>query len=190
MNSVGADLQMFKSGSNNRGVAEVKDIMAAGKRSQVARLVCEPLLVIFSVVTYCTCLLTQARKSLNVVWFSLKFRVARSMKLVAGVLGCNNSHFSLLLAAGNVLRGVTSATQWQKFHSYVRHKVSVSILIKNLVQSLGSKFKLVQFYIFSWLILENCCVYLPMSSSKTQMLLLEKNIFHKYWLFCHRFCHS
>ena len=55
--------------------------------------------------------MTQARKSLNVVGFSLKFRVARSMKLVVGVLGCNNSHFSLLLAAGNVLRGVTSATQ-------------------------------------------------------------------------------
>ena len=52
MNSVGADLQMFKSGSNNRGVAEVKDIMATGKRSQVARLVCEPSLLIFSVVTY------------------------------------------------------------------------------------------------------------------------------------------
>ena len=30
---------MFKGGSNNRGVAEVKDIMATGKRSQVARLV-------------------------------------------------------------------------------------------------------------------------------------------------------
>ena len=41
LNRVGADLdlQMFKSGSNNRGVAEVKDIMATGKRSQVARLV-------------------------------------------------------------------------------------------------------------------------------------------------------
>ena len=35
---------MFISGSNNRGVAEVKDIMATGKRSQVARLVCEPFL--------------------------------------------------------------------------------------------------------------------------------------------------
>ena len=55
LNRVGADLELFKSGSNNRGVAEVKDIMAAGKRSQVARLVCEPLLVIFSVVTYCVC---------------------------------------------------------------------------------------------------------------------------------------
>ena len=42
---------MFKSGSNNTVVAEVKDIIAMGKRSQVARLVCEPLLVILSVVT-------------------------------------------------------------------------------------------------------------------------------------------
>ena len=37
---------------------------------------------------------------------------------------------------------------------------------------------------FSWSILEKCCVHLRMSSSKTQMLLLEKTIFHKYWLFC------
>ena len=51
MNSVGADLQMFKSGSNNRGVAEVKDIMATGMRLQVARLVCEPSFIL-SVVTY------------------------------------------------------------------------------------------------------------------------------------------
>ena len=43
---------MFISGSNNRGVADIKDIMATGKRSQVARLVCEPLLVILSLVTY------------------------------------------------------------------------------------------------------------------------------------------
>ena len=38
--------------SNNRGTADIKDIMATGKRSQVARLVCEPLLVILSLVTY------------------------------------------------------------------------------------------------------------------------------------------
>ena len=44
---------MFISGSNNRGTADVKDIMATGKRSQVARLVCElNLLVILSLVTY------------------------------------------------------------------------------------------------------------------------------------------
>ena len=43
---------MFKTGPNNRGVAELKDNMATRKRSQVARLVCEPLFLIFSVVTY------------------------------------------------------------------------------------------------------------------------------------------
>ena len=64
-------------------------------------------------------MLTQARKSLNVAGFSLKFRVARYMKLVAGEVACDNSHFSLLLAAGNVLWGRTSATRWQKFHTYV-----------------------------------------------------------------------
>ena len=40
---------------------------------------------------------------------------------------------------------------------------------------------------FSWSILVKCCVHLQMSSSETQMLLLEKTIFHKYWLFCERF---
>ena len=40
------------SGSNNRGTADIKDIMATGKRSQVARLVCESLLVILSLITY------------------------------------------------------------------------------------------------------------------------------------------
>ena len=52
MKRVGADLQVFMSVSNNRGTADIKDIMATGKRSQVARLVCEPLLVILSLVTY------------------------------------------------------------------------------------------------------------------------------------------
>ena len=33
---------------------------------------------------------------------------------------------------------------------------------------------------FSWSILVKCCVHLRMSFSKTQMLLLEKTIFHKY----------
>ena len=37
LNRVGADLQVFMSGSNNRGTADIKDIMATGKRSQVAR---------------------------------------------------------------------------------------------------------------------------------------------------------
>ena len=35
-----------------------------------------------------------------------------------------------------------------------------------------------------WSILVNFCVHLPTSSSRTQILLLEKSIFNKYWLFC------
>ena len=35
-----------------------------------------------------------------------------------------------------------------------------------------------------WSILVKCCVHLPTSYSKTQILLLEKTTFHKYWLFC------
>ena len=42
---------MFKSGFNNAVVAEVKDIIAMGKRSQVARLVCKPSFILL-VVTY------------------------------------------------------------------------------------------------------------------------------------------
>ena len=42
---------MFKSGSNNTVVAEVKDIIAMGKRSQVVRLVCRPSFILL-VVTY------------------------------------------------------------------------------------------------------------------------------------------
>ena len=52
MNRVGADLQVFMSGFNNRGTADIKDIMTKGKRSQVGRLVCEPLLVIPYLVIY------------------------------------------------------------------------------------------------------------------------------------------
>ena len=52
LNRVGADLQVFISGFNNRGAADIKDIMATGKRSQVARLVCEPSLVINTLIGY------------------------------------------------------------------------------------------------------------------------------------------
>ena len=44
---------------------------------------------------------------------------------------------------------------------------------------------LVDFVLRSFCILS--CVHLRTSSSKTQMLLLEKNIFHGYCLFCYRF---
>ena len=60
-----------------------------------------------------------------------------------GELTCENCHFSSFLAAGNVVQGRTSATQWQKFHTDDINNV----YIINLVQSLGSKCKFVQFYI-------------------------------------------
>ena len=34
-----------------------------------------------------------------------------------GALACENSRFSLLIAAGDVSQGGTSVTQWQKFHT-------------------------------------------------------------------------
>ena len=46
-----------------------------------------------------------------------EIHVAGYMKLVEGELACHNSHFSLLLAAGNFLWRGTSVTQWQKFHT-------------------------------------------------------------------------
>ena len=43
---------MFTSGSNSRITADIKDIMATGKRSQVFRLVCEPLLIGNTLIDY------------------------------------------------------------------------------------------------------------------------------------------
>ena len=41
--------QMFMSGSNIRETADLKDVIATGKRSQDTMLVCGPLLVILSI---------------------------------------------------------------------------------------------------------------------------------------------
>ena len=83
----------------------------------------------------------------------------------------------------DVSRGGTSATQQQKFHSD-----DVNQCLHNKSGSHGiSNGNLFNFYGFSRLDFVKCSVHLRMSSSKTQMLLLEKIIFHKYWLFCYRF---
>ena len=50
---------------------------------------------------------------------------------------------------------------------------------------MGFQMQICSILSFSWSILINCCVHLRTSSSNTQTLLLEKNIFHKYWLFCY-----
>ena len=77
---------------------------------------------------------------LNVAGLSLKFQVVR-YEIRRGELTCENCHFSSFLTAGNVVQGRTSATQWQKFHTDDINNV----YIINLVQSLGSKWKFVQF---------------------------------------------
>ena len=78
------------------------------------------------------------------------------------------------LRAGDVSRGRTSsATQTQKFRTD-----DVNQCLYNKSGSHGSILRVF------WSMLVKCCVHLPTSSSKTQMLLQEKTIFHKYWLFC------
>ena len=75
----------------------------------------------------------------------------------------------------DVTRGGTSATQRQKFRTddenKCLHNKSGSHGIPN-ANLFNFTFLLVDFN------LEKCCVHLRMSFSKTQMLLLEKTIFH------------
>ena len=59
----------------------------------------------------------------------------------------------------------------------------INVYIINRVV-MGFRIYLCPILLVFWLILVKCGVHLPTSSSKTQMLLLEKTIFHKYWLFC------
>ena len=72
-------------------------------------------------------------------------------------------------------RGGTSATQRQKFHTD-----DVNQCLLNKSGSHGVPNANLFNFTFPWSILEKCCVYLLMSSNKTQMLLLEKTIFYKY----------
>ena len=48
-------------------------------------------------------------------WHNLNFYVVVH---VYALLACENIRFSSLFAAGDISRGGTSATQWQKFHTY------------------------------------------------------------------------
>ena len=76
--------------------------------------------------------------------------------------------FSSLFAAGDVSREGTSANQLQKFHTDDVNHWLINKSGSHGVPNPNLK----------------CCVHLRRSSSITQMLVLEKTIFHKYWLFC------
>ena len=107
--------------------------------------------------------------------------VIRSSPLIClGHLACERQTF--LLAYG----------RWGMFHEEERLRLSgrnfilmtsINVNIINLVV-MGFQMQICSILCFSWSILVKCCVHLRMSSSKTQMLLLQKTRFHKYWLFC------
>ena len=76
----------------------------------------------------------------------------------------------------DVSPGGTSATQQQKFHTD-----GINKCLHNKSGSHGfPNANLFNFTFLLQLILVKCCVHLLMSSSKTQMLLLEKTIFCKF----------
>ena len=52
-------------------------------------------------------------KKINNIFFNIPLFFMKDAKNLA----CENIHFSSLFAAGDVWRGGTSATQWQKFHT-------------------------------------------------------------------------
>ena len=66
-------------------------------------------------------------------------------------------------------------TQWQKFHT-----VDAKQCLHNKSGSHGVPNINLSILRVLWSILVKCCVYLLTSSSETQMLHLEKTIFHKY----------
>ena len=107
----------------------------------------------------------------TVIFLKMTMSVGSCCSLARDHIACENIRFSSLFAAGDVSRGGTSATQRQKFHT------------DDAIQCLHNKWFQIQICpilrVF-WSILVKCCVHLPTSSSKTQMLLLEKTIFHKY----------
>ena len=117
------------------------------------------------------------QKGLFEVTDALKLGKMKHVNILSCCLGvrsfvaCENIRFSSLFVAWDVSRGWTSTTQRQKFHT------------DDANQCLHNKSVVMGFQIY-WSILVYCCVHLPTSSSKTQILLLEKIIFHKYWLFC------
>ena len=115
-------------------------------------------------------------------WFS----VAMLVPIRMDISGCENCRFSSLLAAWDVSRGGIRTSsiqrQRQKFHTD-----DVNQCLHNKSGSYGFQMQILFNFAFLLVHFGRCCVHLPTSSSKTQMLLLGKNIFHKYWLFCYRF---
>ena len=124
---------------------------------------------------------SQYCKSLPKLMLGVKKLVTSSFKRkIAWIfLACEQQTFLLCSSPlRDVLWGGTSATQQQKFHND-----DVNQCLHNKSGSHGVPNVNLFNFMFLLSILVKCCVPLRMSASKTQMLL-EKTIFHKYWLFC------
>ena len=116
----------------------------------------------------------------NIIIIDKNLVTHSSLLICLGHLACKRQ--TLLLAHG----------RWGKFHEEEHPRLSsrnsilmmsINVNIINLVV-IGLQMQICSILCFSWSILVKCCVHLQMSSSKTQMLPLEKTRFHKYWLFC------
>ena len=100
-----------------------------------------------------------------------------STKHSSRIIACKNSRFSSLLATGGVSPGQTSASQRQKFHTddvnqcLHNHSGGHGVPSANL-----SDFRFVQVGFCK------VCVRLRTSSSKTEILILEKRIVVEYTL--------
>ena len=92
-------------------------------------------------------------------------------------LACERQTF---LLAQDVSRGGTSATQGQKFHTD-----DVNQCLHNKSGSHG--FPNANLFNFTFLLVDFGKVLCSSANElqlETKMLLLDKTIFHKYWLFC------
>ena len=93
---------------------------------------------------------------------------------------CLASERRTFLLAQDISRGGTSATQRQKFHTD-----DVNQCLHNKSGSHG--FPNANLFNFTFLMVDFGKVLCSSANElqhETKMLLLEKTIFHKYWLFC------
>ena len=94
---------------------------------------------------------------------------------VRSFLACENIRFSSLFVARDVR--VEERLRLSSRNSILMTQINVYIINPVVM---GFQIKICPILCVFWSILVKCCVHLPKSSSKTQILLLEKTIFHKY----------
>ena len=102
------------------------------------------------------------------------YRAYSILFISSNVVACENIRFSSLFAA--------TFREEERLRLSGRNYIlmtQTNVYIINPVV-MGFQIQICPVLRVFWSILVKCCVYLPTSSSKTQVLLLEKTIFHKY----------